>query len=58
VAGYFVHPWHGPLAVVVAATLVLLLIRHTRKRFGGITGDVLGAACETATLAVLAVTAF
>ncbi|TQM80370.1 cobalamin-5'-phosphate synthase [Saccharothrix saharensis] len=56
-AGFFVHPWHGPLAVVVAAVLVLLLIGHTRKRFGGITGDVLGAACETATLAVLAVTA-
>ncbi|PSL56470.1 cobalamin-5'-phosphate synthase [Saccharothrix carnea] len=57
VAGFFVHPWHGPLAVVLAAALVLLLIRHTRKRFGGITGDVLGAACETATVTVLAVTA-
>ena len=57
VAGFFVHPWHGPLAVALAAALVLLLIRHTRKRFGGITGDVLGAACETATVAVLAVTA-
>ncbi|MCE6997733.1 adenosylcobinamide-GDP ribazoletransferase [Saccharothrix sp. S26] len=57
VAGFFVHPWHGPLAVAVAAALVLLLIRHTRKRFGGITGDVLGAACETATVTVLAITA-
>ncbi|WP_158840475.1 adenosylcobinamide-GDP ribazoletransferase [Saccharothrix deserti] len=57
VAGFFVHPWHGPLAVLLAAGLVLLLIRHTRKRFGGITGDVLGAACETATLTVLAICA-
>jgi adenosylcobinamide-GDP ribazoletransferase len=57
VAGFFVDPWRGPLGVATAAALVLLLIRHTRRRFGGITGDVLGAACETATLAVLAVCA-
>lgn len=56
-AGFFVHPLQGPIGVVLAAALVLLLVRHTRKRFGGITGDVLGAACETATLTVLAVTA-
>ncbi|KOX20213.1 cobalamin synthase [Saccharothrix sp. NRRL B-16348] len=55
VAGFFVHPWQGPAAVVLAAALVVLLIRHTRKRFGGITGDVLGAACETATLTVLVI---
>ncbi|MEU4802544.1 adenosylcobinamide-GDP ribazoletransferase [Actinosynnema sp. NPDC023587] len=54
-AGCFVSPWHGPIAVVLAGALVLLLIRHTRRRFGGITGDVLGAACETASLVVLAV---
>ncbi len=57
IAGFFVHPWQGPLAVAAAAALVLLLIRHTRKRFGGMTGDVLGAACETATLTVLAINA-
>ncbi|MFD0202795.1 MULTISPECIES: adenosylcobinamide-GDP ribazoletransferase [Saccharothrix] len=56
-AGFFVHPWQGPLAIALAATLVLLLIRHTRKRFGGITGDVLGAACETTTLTVLVINA-
>ncbi|GAA1301200.1 adenosylcobinamide-GDP ribazoletransferase [Saccharothrix xinjiangensis] len=57
VAGFLVHPWLGPAAVVLAAGLVLLLVGHARRRFGGITGDVLGAACETATLAVLAVCA-
>ncbi|MBB5959866.1 adenosylcobinamide-GDP ribazoletransferase [Saccharothrix tamanrassetensis] len=56
-AGFLVAPWHGPVAVVLAGALVLLLTRHTRKRFGGVTGDVLGAACETASLTVLAVCA-
>jgi len=54
-AGFLVAPWHGPIAVALAGALVLLLVRHTRRRFGGITGDVLGAACETASLVVLAV---
>lgn len=57
VAGYFVAPVHGPIAVVLAGAAVLVLVRHTRKRFGGVTGDVLGAACETASLVVLAVCA-
>ncbi|RKT53265.1 adenosylcobinamide-GDP ribazoletransferase [Saccharothrix australiensis] len=57
VAGFFVAPWHGPIAVALAGALVLLLVRHTGRRFGGITGDVLGAACETASLVVLAVCA-
>lgn len=51
------HPWLGPVAVVVAAGLVVTIVRHTRRRFGGTTGDVLGAAAETATTAVLVVTA-
>ncbi|MBB5808441.1 adenosylcobinamide-GDP ribazoletransferase [Saccharothrix ecbatanensis] len=55
IAGYFVHPIQGPLSIAVAAVLIWALIHHTRKRFGGITGDVLGAACETATLTVLAI---
>lgn len=56
-SAYFIHPLKGPIALAVAAALVLLLIRHTKKRFGGITGDVLGAACETATVTVLAISA-
>ncbi|MFJ6674224.1 adenosylcobinamide-GDP ribazoletransferase [Actinosynnema sp. NPDC091369] len=56
-AGYFIHPWQGPLSIALAAALTILLIRHTRERFGGITGDVLGAACETATITVLAINA-
>jgi len=51
-------PWLGPIGVVLATALVLLLARHVRRRFGGITGDVLGAAAELATTAVLVVCAF
>lgn len=52
-AAAVVRGWRGPVAIVVATGLVVLLVRHTRKRFGGITGDVLGAASELATTAVL-----
>jgi adenosylcobinamide-GDP ribazoletransferase len=48
------RPWQGPLAVAVAAALVVGLSAHTRRRLGGVTGDVLGAANELATLATLA----
>jgi adenosylcobinamide-GDP ribazoletransferase len=47
--------WRGPVAVVVATGLVVLLVLHTRKRFGGVTGDVLGASNELATTAVLVI---
>ncbi|HEV8558902.1 MAG TPA: adenosylcobinamide-GDP ribazoletransferase [Actinophytocola sp.] len=47
------RPWLAALSVVVAAGAVLLLVLRARKRFGGITGDVLGAACEVATTIVL-----
>jgi Cobalamin-5-phosphate synthase len=30
-------------------------VRHARRRLGGVTGDVLGAACELAVTAVLVV---
>ncbi|WP_440898815.1 adenosylcobinamide-GDP ribazoletransferase [Actinosynnema sp.] len=57
-AGALVDPWRGPLGVALAAAVVLVLVGHTRRRFGGVTGDVLGAACEAATLCVLVVCSF
>jgi adenosylcobinamide-GDP ribazoletransferase len=60
VAGVFVapeRPWLGPLGVALSAAVAVLLARHVRRRLGGITGDVLGAASELATTAVLAVCA-
>ncbi len=49
------RPWQGPLAVAVAAVAVVALSAHTRRRFGGTTGDVLGAANELAVTAALVV---
>jgi adenosylcobinamide-GDP ribazoletransferase len=59
-AGLAAHPgrpWQGPLAVALAAVAVVVLSAHTRRRFGGMTGDVLGAANEVAVTAALIVLA-
>jgi adenosylcobinamide-GDP ribazoletransferase len=38
--------WRGALAAAVAALVVAILIARTLARFGGVTGDVFGAAIE------------
>jgi adenosylcobinamide-GDP ribazoletransferase len=56
-AGTTALGWRAPLAVGLGAVLVVALSWHTARRFGGVTGDVLGAATELATTAALVVLA-
>jgi len=57
VAGHAAEAARGVLAVGLGAAVVAALSWHTARRFGGMTGDVLGAASELATLAALVVLA-
>jgi adenosylcobinamide-GDP ribazoletransferase len=59
-AGWFAlsqRPWLAVIAAVGVVLLVLALIHRAQRRFGGISGDVIGAACELATALSLAVLA-
>lgn len=44
---------HGPLAAVLAVAAVGALVAHARRRLGGVSGDVFGAAVEIAVTAAL-----
>ncbi|TLF80980.1 adenosylcobinamide-GDP ribazoletransferase [Nocardia cyriacigeorgica] len=51
-AGFFAvpdHRWLGPSVIIVAMVVSLMTARHCVHRFGGLSGDLLGAIVETTT---------
>ncbi|GAA4877950.1 adenosylcobinamide-GDP ribazoletransferase [Saccharopolyspora cebuensis] len=50
--------WGAVAGLVLALAALLAVVEHVRRRFGGITGDVLGFATEVGTTLVLAAAAF
>ncbi|AXL88238.1 adenosylcobinamide-GDP ribazoletransferase [Streptomyces sp. CB09001] len=57
-AGAYLGPYHAlrtALAVLCAAAVAELLLRHCVRRFGGVTGDVFGGVAETAATTALIV---
>jgi adenosylcobinamide-GDP ribazoletransferase len=51
--GFALSGPRGVLGIALGAAVVVVLSWHTARRFGGMTGDVLGAACELATTTAL-----
>jgi adenosylcobinamide-GDP ribazoletransferase len=54
---FFADPWRGPAAVLAAVVVSWAVTAHARRRLGGLTGDIIGAAIELSTAAALIVLA-